>query len=183
MIRIPGERIVLRDHIPDDLDDMHEWISDRHVMKYVPYMISSSKEETDRRLHEIISEIQNTTRVCYFFAIVLDDKVIGDAGFTIIGREDREEIADMGFFLRHDFQGKGYGSESAGLILKYCFETRNIQKVTAGCDADNISSERVMMKIGMKKEREYYRLDSVSGIGRKRVEYGITRDDYKIPGS
>ncbi len=71
MLSITGERIILRDHLITDLDDMHEWMSDKEIMRFLPGIKTSSREGTRNQLLESIQESQNPDRTKYFFAMVL----------------------------------------------------------------------------------------------------------------
>ncbi|HEX3047845.1 MAG TPA: GNAT family protein [Bacillota bacterium] len=176
MLIIEGERIILRDHLKTDLEDMHEWRSDNEVMRFAPNMKTTSLAETKIQLVDDITESLRTQRVKYFLAVVLKSgEIIGDAGFTVLCRNDNGGIANMGYFLKRQFWGQGYGTEAARLLIKYCFENLGFHKVTAGCDGENKSSEKIMLKCGMKKEAEFQKHVLVDCVWRDRLEYAILR--------
>ena len=177
MLILEGVRIILRDHIISDLEDMHEWISDNKIMRFLPGMKTSSIDETKNRLIESIEESLKSNRKKYFFAVLLKTgEIIGDAGFTVLCKNEDGGIANIGYFLKKQFWGNGYGTEAASLMIQYCFEKIKLHKVTAGCDAENRSSEQVMIKCGMKKEAEYKRHVLINGEWRDRLEYAIIKN-------
>ncbi|MBN3898591.1 MAG: GNAT family N-acetyltransferase [Nostoc sp.] len=52
--------------------------------------------------------------------------------------------------VRAIYQQQGYASEAAKAMVDWTLCQPSMQKVTAGCDADNIGSKRVLEKIGMR---------------------------------
>jgi ribosomal-protein-alanine N-acetyltransferase len=179
MLRIDGKRIYLRDHQASDLDVYHSWLSDPVVAKYLKWR-ASTREESFIQLAEALRENDRNPRTKYFFAIVLheNDRIIGDAGFTIESQGESGGIANLGYFLLQEYWGKGYATEATGLMIRYCFTALGLHKVTAGCDAENRASERVMQKCGMKREayrKKHFLLD---GKWRDRLEYALLYEDW-----
>ncbi|MEM9686659.1 MAG: GNAT family N-acetyltransferase, partial [Bacteroidota bacterium] len=52
--------------------------------------------------------------------------------------------------------GKGYATEGAKRCLEYAFNDLNIDKIVAICTKDNLKSEHIMKKIGMRKRGEFH---------------------------
>lgn len=85
----------------------------------------------------------------YSFAIIRqsDDKVIGSTRlFDIYPEHKKLEIGWTWF--GEDFWGKGYNLESKFLLLQYCFETLNCNRVQLKTREANIRSQRAITKIG-----------------------------------
>jgi ribosomal-protein-alanine N-acetyltransferase len=179
MLRIDGKRIYLRDHRASDLDVFHSWLSDPQVAHYLSWR-THTPEESLIALAESLQENDNPSRTKFHFAIVLSEVgvIIGDTGFTIEKRAEYRGVADLGYFLLKPYWGKGYASEAAHLILKYCFTVLRLHKVTAGCDTENRASEKVMIKCGMEREAYRKRHHFLNGEWRDRVEYAILYEDW-----
>ncbi len=56
--------------------------------------------------------------------------------------------AEIGYLLLPEYWGKGYGSEIAGELLNKAEETKNIQRVTATTDPNNIASKKILLNSG-----------------------------------
>lgn len=56
---------------------------------------------------------------------------------------------EIGYQIVPSYRRQGYGSEATKAILDWTLRQPSVQKVTAGCDADNIASKRLLEKIGM----------------------------------
>ncbi len=59
---------------------------------------------------------------------------------------------EIGWVFHPDFHNKGYASEAARAVLEYAFTKMKIHRIIATCQPENISSFRVMEKIGMRRE-------------------------------
>jgi ribosomal-protein-alanine N-acetyltransferase len=179
MLRINGKRIYLRDHQASDLDVFHAWLSDPVVAQYLAWR-TATLEESLIQLAEALRENDAHPRTKYYFAIVLNanDQIIGEAGFTIESRGESGGVANLGYFLLKDYWGQGYATEATELMIGYCFTVLGLHKVTAGCDAKNRASERVMQKCGL--EREAYRKQHflLDGRWRDRLEYALLYKDW-----
>jgi ribosomal-protein-alanine N-acetyltransferase len=123
MLRIQGKRIYLRDHLASDLEMFHSWLSDPSVAHYLSWR-TRTPEESLIVLAESLQENDNPSRTKFYFAIVLNENgaiIMGDAGFTIEKSAEADGIGDLGYFLLQPYWGKGYATEAAHLILRYCF--------------------------------------------------------------
>ena len=86
------------------------------------------------------------------------DALIGDCGFR--SRIDEPAVVDVGFTLSPRAQGRGYGTEAIGELVRYLFEDRRKHKVCADCDTRNDGSWRLLERVGFRREatlRESYR--------------------------
>ncbi len=85
--------------------------------------------------------------------------IIHKADNTLIGNTFLKMIPDatgsptgsleFGYRIVPSYRRQGYASEAAPAMVNWAFCQPGVQRVTAGCDADNIASKRVLEKIGM----------------------------------
>ena len=57
---------------------------------------------------------------------------------------------ELGYFVIPSYWRQGYGTEATKAMLDWAFTQPGVETMTAGCDADNIASQRILEKIGMK---------------------------------
>ena len=62
---------------------------------------------------------------------------------------------DIGYRLDKKFWGKGYASEASFEWQRYAFETLKIKSIFAGAHVENIVSNKILQKIGMKMTEQY----------------------------
>ena len=70
----------------------------------------------------------------------------------------------IGYALHPDAQGRGFAAEAAAELLVIGFRDLGLRRITADAYADNIASNRVLRRIGMRHEATIRR--EVLGQGR-----------------
>jgi len=143
---------------------------------------SLSREESNEHLRDAVEQSQLVDRRKFYLAIEMNgsDDFIGDAGFAINSENDTGGIAELGYFLRKKYWGIGYGSEAAGMLITYVFTHTKMHKVIACCSKENVASERVMKKCGMKKEAETRKGRLQQGCWCDGLEYGILKEEWEM---
>ena len=71
------------------------------------------------------------------------------------GLQNPKATNEMGLFWAIDpaHQGKGYASEAARVLIQHLFTAHNLKRIIATTEYDNIASQAVMQKLGMRIER------------------------------
>ncbi len=73
--------------------------------------------------------------------------VIGYPGF--IGAPDGEGAVEVGYSIAESYQGQGFATEAVRALIEWALRQPQVKQVTAGCDADNYASRRVLEKLGL----------------------------------
>ncbi|MEH1780958.1 MAG: GNAT family N-acetyltransferase [Nostoc sp.] len=60
------------------------------------------------------------------------------------------DSVELGYQVVPSYRRQGYASEAAKAMADWTLYQPGMKKVTAGCNADNIGSKRVLEKIGMR---------------------------------
>ena len=79
-----------------------------------------------------------------------DSALIGWSGLSYL--EDTGEV-EIGYGLAKPYWGRGLASEAAAATIKYGFEQLGLPRIVAIASPDNITSRRVLEKLGMKFEK------------------------------
>lgn len=66
-----------------------------------------------------------------------------------------EDVADIGFRLLQEFWNKGYATEAARRCLQYGFCELDLNKIIGCTRKENIPSQQVLEKLGMKYQYDY----------------------------
>jgi RimJ/RimL family protein N-acetyltransferase len=103
-------------------------------------------------------------------------RVIGSARIGIKDSVHRQ--GDLGWSLNPDFWGKGYASEAAAAVIAFGFERLGLQRIYATADVENTASQRVMARLGMRKEGEFRHHRLLRGAWRDSVVYGVVADEF-----
>lgn len=112
------------------------------------------------------------------FAIVLKetDLLIGGIDLRL---EPDHQLADMGYAIHPNHWNKGYITEAAAALIKYGFESLNLNRIHAHHFATNPASGRIMEKIGMIREGVMVQRLCKWGQFIDTVHYAILRRDYE----
>ena len=86
----------------------------------------------------------------YTVELKRNNTAVGVCGFV---KREHFEFPDVGFALLPDFEGKGYGYESANATLQYGRDKLDFKKVLAITTPDNDVSGRLLGKLGFKFDR------------------------------
>ncbi len=74
-----------------------------------------------------------------------DGTAVGICGFV---KRDNFEFPDIGFAFLPEYERRGFGSESAGAMLKYGRESLGFETVLAITSQDNDASGKLLEKLG-----------------------------------
>lgn len=90
--------------------------------------------------------------------------------------------AELGWVLDPRHTGHGYATEAVDAIIHTCFTKLGIRRVTANCFLANVSSWRLMERVGMRREEHALR-DSLhrSGQWLDTVNYALLADEHVGP--
>jgi ribosomal-protein-alanine N-acetyltransferase len=75
--------------------------------------------------------------------------LIGDMGFK--SRPNEDGVAEIGYGIVPIYQGKGYCFEAVSSLVAWGWQQPELKKITAECDPNNFASIRVLEKLGMKR--------------------------------
>jgi RimJ/RimL family protein N-acetyltransferase len=152
-VRIETERLILRDFRDDDRHAMLAYWNDP---RYQRYYAEVDAEQMVRQLVDWFVEQQaEQPRQKWQLAITLkeDGRFIGNCGVRVNDARLRE--GNIGYELHPDCWGHGYATEAARAVLRFGFEQAGLHRVWAECVADNIGSQRVLEKLGMRREAHF----------------------------
>ena len=146
---LQGKVVRLRAFTRDDLAHYRRWLADPAVVEHLEMGARPTRDSDCEAAWRLANEA--------------DDAVV----FTIVEREKGTPVGVCGLYLiqwmarRAQFNiligeplawDKGYGTESAALILDYAFDVLNLNSVQLGVNADNVRAVRSYEKVGFVRE-------------------------------
>lgn len=147
------ERLYIREFNIDDVESVYAYAGDAEntfFMPWGPESYDGTKNFVCAKLKSQLSE----PRVDFDFAVCLKStgELIGSMGLTL---DEKRTQGELGYILKKTHWRKGYASEAARAFLKFGFMSLDLHRISARCDGENLASESVMKKIGMRKEAEF----------------------------
>ena len=120
-----------------------------------------------------------------------------DSGTFIIEKKDKTKIGvlhffptkfggyctltEIGYLLLPDERGKGYCTEAIKLIVDYLFLLKNIPRIQAVINENNVGSKRVLEKNGFIKEGTLRKMGFIRGKYGDGTIYSLLREEWKGP--
>ncbi len=149
-IFVETERLILREIVHDDIDGLFELDSNPKVHKYLGNKPVQDKE----KLIEVINFIRNQyiENGIGRWAIIekSTNSFLGWTGLKFVKENinNHSNYYDLGYRLIEKYWGKGFATESAIASLKYGFENLGLNEIYASAHIDNITSNKILLKIG-----------------------------------
>lgn len=147
-------RLGFRNWLPEDIPKMSKINADPEVMRFFPDVLS---EGETREFIERMQRQFTEKGFCYFAVNHLENQEL--IGFTGLSEKtfeaDFTPCIDIGWRLARKEWNKGFATEGAKRCLEYAFTQLNLKQVLAIAPAINISSERVMQKVGMRRVKTF----------------------------
>lgn len=181
MIYLVTERLILRDYREDDFNEYYRLKTDSKTMYYLQDIQLHTKEEAYADFHQVLDDMPKPDRKFYFMHMELKEshEQVGSVGYTVINDTPVGKIVGAGYFTYPKFWGKGYTTEAFRRVLEFAFSENNVYRVSTGCLAENIGSERVMQKCGLIKEAEHIDHEWHDGKMKTRLEYRLLKSEWR----
>jgi RimJ/RimL family protein N-acetyltransferase len=171
---LQGKTVNLRVREKEDLLLYAEWCNDPEFQGRYFFPTQISKTEIEKlfesnpfEVKTFIIEKKDGARI----GIVVHFNVLHPAG----------KIQEMGYNLIPTERGKGYCTEAARIMLDYLFLTKDIACVQATTHIGNVASQRVLEKIGFKKEGTMRKRFFINGEWEDAGLFSILREEWKEP--
>ncbi len=143
---ISGEKITLMPYTNDRCHEVYKnYVSDP-LMTFDQFFYDKKRVD---QYYEL--KVKDPTRC--FFAIVSDDRAVGEIQLKYINEVDKYGTLSI-IIATDEYKNKGIGTEAIKLILKFATESLQFNKVYADAIHRNSRSQHVLEGIGFKFIRE-----------------------------
>lgn len=97
-----------------------------------------------------LNQLHKITHMCFAIFENETNKIIGWCGLD--GRNiNTDGKVHIFYIIDRDYRRRGYATECARKILEYGFVNMKLDRIDGSCSNDNISSQKVMERIGMQR--------------------------------
>ncbi|MEO7530298.1 MAG: GNAT family N-acetyltransferase [Sediminibacterium sp.] len=153
-IFIETERLYLRQWKPTDAATYIAMNHDQHVMEFFPATLTETQSLD--HMNRMISQIDEKGYGLFAVETKADHSFIGFTGFSHPTFDAYfTPCIEIGWRLVESYWNKGFATEAAEACLNFGFKKLALTDIYSFTFVDNIRSEKVMQKIGMKKEGEF----------------------------
>lgn len=175
---IHTERLILKQATTEDAKDMHIYLSNETVCRYMGIDAHETIEDTKGEIQWYDKIFKEQTGIRWGISLKDNPAIIGEiCGF--LNLEKQHCRTEIGYELHHDHWRKGIMKEAITAVLRYGFQEMNLNRIEAIIDPANTSSVQLLEKIDFVREgllREY-------DLGQNGFDdvymYAILKRDYK----
>ncbi|CAN5649726.1 GNAT family protein [soil metagenome] len=170
---ITTHRLVLRPYLLSDVDAVLAHAADPEWARYLPVPIPYQRLDAEQFIARqiLLDRSRNPA-----WAITWNAELVGGINVRI-DRENR--VAEMGYSTSRPVWGLGIASEAAHAALDSVFRSLPVvNRVRAMADPRNLASQRVMEKIGMRREGVLRQNRVVRGEAVDELWFGVLRTEW-----
>ena len=149
---IDTERLGLRKLIKDDCNYLQKMLGDSQTMIYYP--ATYSIDEVNNWINRSIKSYHKNGFGLWAVILKETNSFIGQCGISL-QKIDGKTVPEIGYHINKKHWNHGYATEAAKASLNYGFQYLNLEKIFIHTYINNIPSQRIAKKIGMKKVKEY----------------------------
>ena len=154
--KLETKRLLLEEFKITDGQDLFNIRSDDMVMKYLDRDNHKSIKDSEVMISGIIKSYIDKSGLNWIIREKNSLKVVGYIGYWRLIREGVR--AEIGYALNPDYWGKGLMFEALTKVIEFGFDEFGLHSIEGNVNPDNVSSIRLLQKLGFKKEA-YFRED------------------------
>lgn len=145
------DRLIISKFTLSDWEEMIALLNSPGWLKYIGERNVKDREAAEKYLQSMIDDYQKYGFSFYKMIRKSDGAFVGEAGFI---KRAMLEHADVGFALMSGFEGQGYAYEATAALMNYADEHFNFEKILAITTFENLRSQKLLEKLGLKYERD-----------------------------
>lgn len=160
MLSIETDRLILREMVQGDIEEMYRLDTNKQVHKFLGEgWMNKNIEDAKKNVESIITQYKERG-IGRWAAIEKESgKFIGWSGLKLNTEYALNNIVnfyDIGYRLHPEFWGKGYATESSLAALEFGFNVLNLERINGITHIENEASHRILLKIGLSLDYEFY---------------------------
>jgi len=131
---------------------------------------------------EVEKTLENTTLEYKTFIVEKKDGTkVGVMVHFIVFVAPWRKTLEIGYALLPAERGKGYCTEGVKILVDYLFLSKDIPCIQATIDIGNAASQKVLEKVGFKKEGILRKRWFMNGEWKDTAMFSILREEWKEP--
>lgn len=152
--QIHTERLLLRQVVPGDANEILALRSDPELMRFIPRPLATSVEDALLHIENMNAGLPGNDAISWAITFRGQPRLIGCISCFNVKKEHYR--AEIGYMLHNDYHGKGILKEALEAVVAYGFNTMKLHSIEAVIDPENLASARLLEKSGFVREA-YFR--------------------------
>ena len=170
---LEGKKVNLRVMEKEDLPLIAEWFSSPEVFGEYNTLRQMSKTEAEKMF-------ESPLELKPFIIEKKEGNKIGFVGHFYVLHPAARQL-EIGYVLLPSERGKDYCTEAVNIMVDYLFLSKESRRIQAQTDLRNVASQKVLEKVGFKKEGTLRKNFFRRGEWRDTYLYSILREEWKEP--
>jgi RimJ/RimL family protein N-acetyltransferase len=175
---LTGKRLALRPFTRGDVDAVHAYRGREDVALYL-FDAPLSREECALAVQQRTAQtqfVEEGDRIVLAVELIDQRMLIGEV--SLIWRSVEARQGEVGWIFHPQYQGQGYATEAAEMMLRLAFGQADLHRVFARCDARNAGSWRLMERLGMRREAHFRQHALFKGGWDEEFYYALLQDEW-----
>lgn len=170
------DRLILRKLNQNDANDMFEYAKDPEIAGMGLWLPFKDMDECIKDLTQNAADYEAGKLISWAMELRDGGKMIGRCG--LVDQSFFHSRADISYAMNRNYWGKGLMSEAMREVVRYSFESLELNRLGAGVLPENIASIRILEKLGFKYEGTRRELTKVRGKFDDVNMYSLLRKEY-----
>jgi len=119
---------------------------------------------------------EGTGHIIFITSENLQGETVGVVNLNSI--DERNGTFSIGMQIDRDHRGKGYGTATLRMLLRYAFFERRLNKYNGSVLEGNIASATMLTKVGCREEGRRRQTVYTDGRYWDEILFGLTRDEF-----
>jgi RimJ/RimL family protein N-acetyltransferase len=177
--RIATARLVVRRFAAADAATFAAYRSDPEVARYQAWDIPYLVEDAEKFVASLAGLAPGTPGTWFQFAVALaaTGALVGDVALRTSRSDPRQ--AEVGFSFASAHQRRGYAVEAVAAVLDYAFDRLAMQRVFSITDARNLRAQRLLERLGFRREVEFRDSTWFKGEWAREVLYAKLASEHR----
>jgi len=152
-IILETRHLILRHQILPDLEYLWALYQNPNITKYIPDAPKSRDEAREELEWHMHGHPKNPDFGLWATVLKESGEFIGRCGLLPSNIDGQDEV-EVAYTIAEAHQGRGLGTEAAQAILQYGFDKLSLRRLISLIEPENLPSQKVAEKIGMRFEKE-----------------------------
>jgi ribosomal-protein-alanine N-acetyltransferase len=175
---LESEQLLLKKIEVSNLNEVFGIYSNDQVFEYCGIIPKHNKDTVKNMIGHFERDFTKGVRVKWGIFLKNNPYILLGI-IEVMDFNQKVDMVTIGYFLAEPYWGKGIAAQAIQLVVKYLFETAEVNRIQAEVMPFNERSKRVLLKNGFTKEGTLRQAHVWSGKGLVDLEiYSILAEEY-----
>ena len=146
------ERLIIRAHTAEDLDDLLVFHSDAEVTRYIPWPVRTREQTVEALAKKLVSA--SAPAPGHWLDLAIEERATGTVIGGVVLKREEGTAAEIGYVLRRDRWGQGLATEAVVAFMEEARVRFGVTRFTAVVEAPNAASIRLLERLGFVPDGE-----------------------------